>query len=101
MEKEFVIMSNPVLVKEGKLLLIKNDKGIFELSGAIVMEGETLEGACIRKLREEYKKEAEIIHPLNPTILWENKKVTISINYLAEFKDKLISNQGKLIVKKP
>lgn len=98
MEKEFVIMSNPVLVKEGKLLLIKDDKGIFELPGAIVMEGETLEEACVRKLKESYREEVKIIRPLNPTISWENKKVTISVNYLAEFKDKSISNQGKLIV---
>jgi len=93
MEK-FIVVSGPVIIEDGKLLVIKDDKDEFyKLPGGTVKKGEELEEACIRKAREEINAEIEIIKPLFPKVLYENPQtkepMTIMlINYLAKLKNK-------------
>tara|TARA_Y100000310_G_scaffold328062_1_gene395456 strand:+ start:5630 stop:6037 length:408 start_codon:yes stop_codon:yes gene_type:complete len=91
---KYVIASGPVIIEDGKLLVNKDDKDDFyKIPGGTVEEGESLEEACIREVREENGGEIEIVGPLSPMILWENpqtkKKMTIVlIHYLAKLKNK-------------
>jgi ADP-ribose pyrophosphatase YjhB (NUDIX family) len=88
-----IIVSGPVIVEKGKLLVSKDNKDDFyKLIGGRVKEGESLEKACIRKAREACNADIEIIKPLFPNILYENpqtkeKMVIILINYLAKLKN--------------
>lgn len=88
-----IVVSGPVIVENGKLLVSKDNKDDFyKLIGGRVKEGEELEEACIRKAREACNADIEIIKPLFPNILYENpqtreKMIIILINYLARLKN--------------
>jgi len=94
MEGKFIIASGPVIIEDGKLLVNKDDKDEFyKLPGGTIKEGEELEDACIRKVKEEINGEIEIIKPLYPKVLWENpttkeKMTIVLINYLAKLLNK-------------
>ncbi len=89
----FIIASGPVILKENKILLTKDNKDDFyKLPGGIVKEGESLEEACLRKAKEELNAKIRIIRPLFPNILYENpqtkeKMTIVLINYLAELEN--------------
>ncbi len=93
MEQKVVIASGPVIVKDGKLLLDKDEKDDFwKFIGGRVKEDESLEGTCIRRAKEELNAEVEIVKPLNPLILWENpqtkeKMQIVLINWLCNLKN--------------
>ena len=94
MEGKYLIASGPVIIEKEKLLVNKDDKDDFyKLPGGRILEGESLEQACIRKSKEENNAEIEIIKPLHPMILWENpqtkeKMTIVLIHYLAKLKNK-------------
>ena len=51
---EEMIVSGPVILKHGKLLVIKEDKDDFyKLPGGRVEKDETLEETCEREIKEE------------------------------------------------
>jgi len=92
-EGKFIVASGPVIVKDGKLLVSKDNKDDFyKLIGGTVKEGESLEDACIRKAKESCGAEIKIVKPLFPNVLYENpqtreKMTIVLINYLAELKN--------------
>ena len=93
---EEMIVSGPVILKHGKLLVIKEDKDDFyKLPGGRVEKDETLEETCEREIKEEIDGEIIILKKLSPLILSENptthKKMRIELNhFLAELKNPLL-----------
>jgi len=93
-EGKFIVASGPVIIENGNLLVNKDKKDDFwKLPGGSINEGEDLEEACKRKVKEEINGEIEIIKPLYPNILYENpttkeKMKIILINYLAKLRNK-------------
>lgn len=90
-----LVVSGPVIIEEGKLLVNKDDKDDFYKlpGGSIEQDVENLEEACKREIKEEINGEIEIIKPLHPQILWENpqtkeKMTIILVSYLAKLKNK-------------
>lgn len=85
-----MVVAGPVIVEDGKILLDRDKKDeFFKLPGGRVKEGEELEKACKRKVKEELNAEIEIVRSLTPKVLWENpttkeKMTIILINYLAK-----------------
>jgi len=90
----FIVASGPVIVEEGKLLVNKDDKDDFyKLPGGTVGNGESLEEACLREVKEENNGEIEIIRPLNPMIIYKNPQtqeemVIVLIHYEAKLLNK-------------
>ncbi len=89
-----IIASGPVIIRNGKLLVNKDDKDDFyKLPGGTIEEGvESLEEACHREIKEEINGEIEILKPLHSMIIWKNpqtgeKMSIILIHYLAELKN--------------
>ena len=88
-----IIVSGPVIIENGKLLVAKDNKDDFyKLIGGRIEEGEQLEEACIRKAKEACNADIEIIKPLSSNILYENpqtkeKMIIVLINYLARLKN--------------
>ena len=63
-----IIASGPVIVEEGKLLVNKDNKDDFyKIPGGRIDEGENLEQACIREVKEEINADIKIIKKL-PTM---------------------------------
>jgi ADP-ribose pyrophosphatase YjhB (NUDIX family) len=93
-EGKFIVASGPVIIEDGKLLVVKDNKDpFFKLPGGTVKEGEGLEDGCLRRAQEEIGAEVEIIKPLMPNILYENPKTKekmtiVLINYLSKLKNK-------------
>jgi len=90
-----IIVSGPVIIENGKLLVNKDDKDDFyKIPGGTVEENETdLEEACHREVKEENNAEIEIIRPLHPMIIRKNPQTKepmtiILIHYLAKLKNK-------------
>lgn len=70
-----IIASGPVIVKNGKLLVIKDKKDPFyKIPGGTAEEGETLEQVCIRETKEEINADVEIIKPLSTLVIYKNPK---------------------------
>ncbi len=68
MIKKEIIASGPVIIKEGRLLVTKEDKDDFyKIPGGKVHEGETLEETCLREFTEETGFKCRIIKKL-PTM---------------------------------
>ncbi len=95
LEGKYLIASGPVIIKNGKLLVDKDDKDDFyKLPGGSIKENiESLEEACHRKIKEEINGEIEIIKPLHPKILWENPQTKEKMTII------LVSYQAKLLNK--
>ena len=91
---KFIVVSGPVIIENGKLLVNRDDKDDFyKIPGGTVEAGDSLIDACYRETKEEINGEIEIIRPLNPMIIYKNpqtaKKMTIVlIHYLAKLKNK-------------
>jgi len=90
-EGKIIIASGPVITKDGKILLNKDNKDPFyKIPGGTIEEGiEDLERACHREVKEEINGEIEIIKPLRPMIIWKNpvtkdRMAIILIHYLAK-----------------
>jgi len=94
MDGKFIIASGPVIIEDGKLLVIKDNKdNFYKLPGGTVELGDSLIDTCHRETKEEINAEIEIIKPLNPMILYKNpqteKAMTIVlIHYSAKLKNK-------------
>jgi ADP-ribose pyrophosphatase YjhB (NUDIX family) len=94
MEKRYIIASGPVIIENGKLLVNKDDKdNFYKIPGGTVEQGDSLEDACIREVKEEINADIEIIRPLNPMIIYKNPQTKeemtiILIHYEANLKNK-------------
>jgi ADP-ribose pyrophosphatase YjhB (NUDIX family) len=90
MVNEEIIVSGPVIVENGKLLVDKDDKDDFyKIPGGRLKENETLEDTAIREAWEEINAEVTILEKLSTLILNENpkthKKMRIELHhYLAD-----------------
>lgn len=90
-----IIVSGSIILKEGKLLVIKENKDDFyKLPGGRVEGDETLEETCVRKVKEEINGEIILLKKLSPLILSENptthKRMRIELNhFLSELKNPL------------
>ena len=94
-EGKLIIVSGPVIIENGKLLVNKDNKDDFyKLPGGTIEQGiEDLEQACHREVYEENNAKIEIIKPLYPMVLWKNpqtneKMAVILIHYLANLLNK-------------
>jgi 8-oxo-dGTP diphosphatase len=89
-----IIASGPAIIEDRKLFVNKDNKDDFyKLPGGTIGQGESLEEACIREVKEESNADIEIIKPLHPMILWKNPQTDeemtiILIHYLAKLKNK-------------
>jgi ADP-ribose pyrophosphatase YjhB (NUDIX family) len=79
-----ILVSGPVIIKSGKLLLVKdNEDDFYKLPGGGVEPGETLEGACKREAKEEINARLELRRELSPyPIDKEGKRIELH-HYLA------------------
>ena len=90
MEGKFIIASGPVIIKNRKLLVNKDDKDdVYKIPGGTVEQGDSLQDACIREVKEENNADVEIIKPLNPMIIYKNpqtkeKMTIVLIHFLAK-----------------
>lgn len=83
---EIFIVSGPVIIEEGKVLLDKHgDDNFWKFPGGKVKDfQETLEETCRREVKEELGIEVEIIKPLKPMMVQvEGEKTAVLIHYLA------------------
>ena len=91
---KYLIASGSVIIEQGSLLVVKEDKDDFyKFPGGTVEPEEDLEACCHREVKEEIDAEIEIIKPLSPDILWKNPRTdeeicVVLIHYLAELKNK-------------
>lgn len=91
---KFIVASGPVIIKQGKLLVIKDNKdNFYKIPGGTVEQGDFLQETCIREVKEEINGEIEIIKPLHPMILYKNPRTSramtiVLIHYLAKLKNK-------------
>jgi len=90
-----LVVSGPVIIENGKLLSVKDNKDDFyKLPGGSIEEDiESLEQACKREVKEEINGEIEIIKPLHPQVLWKNpqtgeKMTIVLVSFLAKLKNK-------------
>lgn len=68
-----IVASGPVIIKDGKLLVSKDNKDDFyKIPGGTVEEGEELEGVCVREVKEETNADIDIIEPLSTMIINKN-----------------------------
>jgi hypothetical protein len=85
MDEGIMIQSNSIVVREGKIMMMKNENHIFT-PGGLVLEGEDPEKVCIKDLGR-----AKIVKVLHPRLVWKklgNKKFPIlTLNYLTEIVD--------------
>ena len=83
------IASGPVIIEDGKVLLIKEYKkdkiSSWMFPGGRVEDYEkTLEDTCKREVKEEMDVDIEIIKPLRPILVKKENEVFILIHYLAK-----------------
>jgi ADP-ribose pyrophosphatase YjhB (NUDIX family) len=95
MKEEIIIASGPVIIEEGKLLVILDNKDRFYKlpGGTIKKKDSNLEETCIREVKEETNANIKIIKPLHPMMLHKNPEtkkpaIIILIHYLAKLKNK-------------
>jgi len=68
-----IVASGHVIIEDGKLLVIKDNKDDFyKIPGGTAEEGETLEQTCMREVKEETNADIEIIKPLSTMIIHKN-----------------------------
>jgi len=90
MTEEEIIVSGPIIIENGKLLVIKDDRDDFyKIPGGRQKEDEDLEETCIREVKEEINAEIIIIKKLSTLLLNKNpttqKKMRIELHhYLAD-----------------
>lgn len=70
-----IVVSGPVIIEKGKLLVIKEDKDFFyKLPGGKKQNAETLAGTSTRGAKEEINAEIEVLKKLSTLILNKNPK---------------------------
>jgi len=81
-----VIVSGPVIIKDGKVLLNKHGENLlWKFPGGDITDAESdLETWAKRKFKEEMGQTIKIIRPLSPLVVWRQDEVVILIHYLAE-----------------
>lgn len=99
----YLIVSGPVVIKNKKILLIKDKKdNFYKFPGGTVNPGENLEKACIRETKEEIGVDIQIIKQLKTMLLWKKtcrtrKIPVILVHYLAKIKSGQKIKPGKNI----
>jgi ADP-ribose pyrophosphatase YjhB (NUDIX family) len=94
MEGKYMLVSGPVIVEKGKILLAKDEHDdFFKLPGGRVKENEDMREACKRKVKEEINGEIEIKKLLCVEVLWKNpttqeKETIVLFNWLSKLKNK-------------
>ncbi len=94
MEKQIIVISGPVIIEDGKVLLTKHgDDGFLKFLGGRVENFDftdpqnSLEEACRREVKEEMGFDVEIIRPVKPMIVrkpGDPNTWVILIHYLAK-----------------
>ena len=92
-----IIASGPVIIEEGKLLVIKDSKDDFyKIPGGTVEEKDKgdLELTCKREFKEEINGEIEIIEKLSTQILNKNPRTQEPMKIeLHHYKSKLFNKE--------
>ena len=86
---EPVVVSGPVIVQDGKILLIKDDDNLYKIPGGKVEPGESLEDACKREVKEEVNGEIILLKKLSTlTVNQPERSRTIELHhFLAKLKN--------------
>jgi 8-oxo-dGTP diphosphatase len=86
---EKILVSGPVIIQDGKLLLIKDDDNIYKIPGGKVESGETLEDACKREVKEEINGDVILLKKLSTlSIDRPDKSLNIELHhFLAKLKN--------------
>ncbi len=82
MKREF--SAGGVLVKEGKVLLVKDPSDVWSFPKGIVEEGESPEDTAIREVYEEAGVRGKIISELGEVVYWyvrEGERIRKSVLY--------------------
>ena len=87
--KNSIIVSGPVIIENGKVLLNREQKldgetPWFFPGGEVEDFDQSLEDVCKREVKEEMGIDVEIIKPLRPVMLQKDGRVIILIHYLAK-----------------
>jgi 8-oxo-dGTP diphosphatase len=88
---EKMIISGPVIIQDGKLLLIKDDDdNLYKVPGGEVESGESLEEACKREVKEEINGDIILLRKLSTLTVNKPDLVIELHHFLAELKNKNI-----------
>lgn len=84
-----ILVSGPVIIQDGKLLLIKDDDNIYKIPGGKVESGETLEEACKREVKEEINGDIILLKKLSTLRIDKpDKSLNIELHhFLAKLKN--------------
>ena len=91
---KYIIASGPIIIENGKLMVIKDGKDDFyKIPGGTLKLLEGFERCAIREVKEETNAEVELIKPLNSMVVWKNPQTNeemciVLIHYLAKLKNK-------------
>lgn len=85
MEKPIIIVSGPVIIENGKVLLDKQgDDDFWKFCGGRVHDySVSLEERAVERAKEELGIKVEVIRPLKPMMVEMPEKVVVLIHYLA------------------
>lgn len=90
---KIIVASGPVIIKDGKLLVSKDNKDDFyKIPGGRINFGEELEETCIREVKEETNADIELIKPLRTMVIYKNPQTQeemsiILVHYEAKLKN--------------
>ncbi len=74
-----------IIIRDGKVLMVKDTKGLWELPGGRLKFGETPEQALKREIQEELSLEITDISPIKNVLTFCTNKNDISKQYLVLF----------------
>lgn len=95
------IVSGPVIIEDGKILLIKDEDDFYKVPGGEVEVGENLEEACKREVKEEINGDIIILKKLSTLILDKHQKMGEPLiielyHFLSKLKNRDIKPQGEV-----
>ncbi len=81
-----VLVSGPVIIKEGKVLLNKHgDSPLWKFPGGDITKASgDLAGWAVTKVKEEMGIDVKIIKALSPLVVWKEEETIVLFHYLAE-----------------
>jgi 8-oxo-dGTP diphosphatase len=94
MEKK--IVSGPIIIENGKLLLIKDEDNFYKIPGGKLEIGESLEEACKREVKEEINGDIIILKELSTMTIYK-PDITLELHhFLAKLKNRDIKPESEV-----
>ena len=82
-----IVVTGPVIVKEGKILLVLDDDKILKLPGGKAELNESLEDACRREAKEEINGDVSLLGKLSTFTMEISGRVHELHHFLAKLKN--------------